>query len=81
MWSKVDTIRTKLNGECLHTRPENSFTRNEYCERFNIAPNTAKDQLASMVRRKLIKLVKVMLPSRTGSVVAHNVYIPLSDAQ
>lgn len=81
MWSQVDTIRTKLNGECLHVRPENSFTLGEYCQRFGVAPATAKGQLASMVRHKMASLVKVMLPNKAGSIVVHNVYIPLTGNQ
>lgn len=81
MWSQVDSIRTRIIGECLHARPENSFTRDEYCQRFGVIPATAKDHLANMVRLKLVKQVKVMLPNKVGSIVAHNVYIPLPATQ
>lgn len=81
MWSQVDAIRIKVIGECLHARPENSFTLSEYCQRFKVMRSTAKGQLSNLVLRGEIQVVKVLLPNSAGSFVMHNVYIPVPVAK
>lgn len=78
MWDRVDAARQKLTERFVPVRPANSFTLNEYRERFRIPRTTAHDQIEAMLRRGELEQYQTVVSDSRGRCVMQNIFVLVS---